>query len=153
MGRFTRRKLSHIVVGSILGLAVVVLLGMTTVAAQSVTLRAMMEPHQSTDALRERLPEFERETGIRVILEDTPYDTLTSKALLNFTRRSPDYDIIMNDWVYGAGFADAGYIMPLDEFIANDPDYASTHDFVPGYVNAMVRHGNQYGLPIYGEST
>ncbi|BAS28183.1 sugar ABC transporter substrate-binding protein [Limnochorda pilosa] len=140
-------------VGCILSLAVVALVGMTTASAQAVTIRAMMEPHQSTDALRALLPEFERETGIRVILEDTPYDTLTSKALLNFTRRSSDYDIIMDDWVYGAGFADAGYIVPLDEFIKADATHAETHDFVPGYVNAMVRHGSQYGLPIYGEST
>ena len=59
----------------------------------------------------------------------------------------------MNDWVYGAGFADVGHIVPLDEFIESDPTFAETHDFVPGYFNAMQRHGKQYGLPIYGEST
>lgn len=153
MWRCPNRLWLRALMGTVFGLAMVALVGATAVGAQSVTLRAMMEPHQTTDALRALLPEFERETGIRVILEDTPYDTLTSKALLNFTRRSPDYDIIMNDWVYGAGFADAGYIVPLDEFIESDPTFAETHDFVPGYVNAMQRHGKQYGLPIYGEST
>lgn len=153
MRRFPGRMLWRGLMGTLFSLTIVALVGITAVGAQSVTLRAMMEPHQTTDALRALLPEFEKETGIRVILEDTPYDTLTAKALLNFTRRSPDYDIIMNDWVYGAGFADAGYIAPLDEFIESDPAYAVNHDFVPGYVTAMVRHGKQYGLPIYGEST
>jgi len=90
MWRCPNRLWLRALMGTVFGLAMVALVGATAVGAQSVTLRAMTEPHQTTDALRALLPEFERETGIRVILEDTPYDTLTSKALLNFTRRSPD---------------------------------------------------------------
>jgi len=125
------------------------------VFAQQITIRAMMEPHPTTSALKEMAADFEKDTGIKVILEEVPYDSLTSKALLNFASQSSDYDVVMDDWVYGVGFANAGYIAPLNVFAENKEisQYFDSSDFVPGYFKTLYIEDSLYGLPIYGEST
>ncbi|MGE5574469.1 MAG: ABC transporter substrate-binding protein [Bacteroidota bacterium] len=121
-----------------------------------VTIRCMMEPHPTTTALIALVPEFEKATGIKVILEEVPYEHLPNKALLNFTTKSSDYDIVHDDWLFHAyGYAKAGYLEPLDKFL-KDPVLgkgADLEDFPPVLINSMKVDGKLYGLPLYSDST
>ncbi|MFM9279251.1 ABC transporter substrate-binding protein [Paenibacillus jiagnxiensis] len=118
-------------------------------------INVLLEGHSTSNAIQEMLPAFEEETGIKVNLEIVPYSDLTSKALMNFSSRSGRYDIVMDDIVHGIGYADAGFVEPLDAFTTNaalNRNYDSS-DFVPQYLNAMKYGDKLYGLPVYGEST
>lgn len=121
-----------------------------------VTLRAMMEPHPSTTALKMLVSEFEAETGIKVILEEVPYEHLPEKALLNFVTRSPEYDIIHDDWLFkGYGYARAGYLADLTPY-TKDPNlnrWYDPSDFLPGLIDEMTVDGKLYGVPLYADST
>jgi ABC-type glycerol-3-phosphate transport system substrate-binding protein len=117
------------------------------------TIRVLMEQHTSTDAIQKLLPQFEKATGIHVIMDVVPYNNLTSKALLGFSQRSSQYDVVFDDWVHGVGYAQAGYIQPVDQYAKQLSQYYDNTDFVPAYFNAPRVNGQQYGLPVYGEST
>ena len=116
------------------------------------TITVLFQGHPSSDAIIEMLPGFEESTGITVNAETIPYSDLTSRALLEFSTGSGRYDLVFDDWVKAIGYADAGYIEPLDSFIESDPEFDRSH-FVPAYIDTMQYEGKQYGLPVYGEST
>lgn len=120
-----------------------------------VTISALLEGHSTSEALQQMLPEFEEATGIKVELEIIPYSDLTSKALINFGSKTGRYDIVMDDAVKGVGYANAGYIEPLDAYMSNSElnQYFDQSDLVPKYFDAMKIDGAQYGMPVYGEST
>ncbi len=117
------------------------------------TITVLFEGHPSSEALIEMLPEFTELTGIEVEAEIIPYSDLTSKALLEFSTGSGRYDIVMDDWVKAVGYADAGYIEPLDSYMSDATAYFDRTDFVPAYLDTMSYQGAQYGIPVYGEST
>lgn len=117
------------------------------------TIKVLMEQHTSTDAIQKLLPQFEAATGIHVVLDVVPYNNLTSKALLGFSQHSSQYDVVFDDWVHGVGYAQAGYIQPVDQYASQLPQYYDSKDFVPAYFNTPRVNGQQYGLPVYGEST
>ena len=113
----------------------------------------LLEGHPTSDAIKAMLPEFTQATGIDVDAEIVPYNDLTSKALLEFSSQSGRYDVVMDDWVHGVGYASAGYIEPISSYAKRLGTYYQASDFVPKYLNTMTYKSGQYGLPVYGEST
>lgn len=123
---------------------------------QGVTLNALMEGHPTTDAIKMLLPEFTKATGIKVNLEVLPFEDMTAKAFLTLSQKSSQYDVYFDDWsAHGIGFASAGNIEPLDASISNAKinKYVDMKDFVDTYANFARFQNQQFGLPVYGEST
>lgn len=118
-----------------------------------VQLSVLMEGHPTTDAIQKMLPQFKAATGIDVTLEVVPERDITAKILLEFSSKSGRYDVVEDNIIYVPGFAKAGYIVPLDGYLAKDPQYFDKTDFVPGYFNTNLDNGKIYGLPVFGEST
>ncbi|WP_413727777.1 ABC transporter substrate-binding protein [Sodalis sp. RH19] len=116
------------------------------------TLRVLLEGHSTSDSIKAMLPEFEKATGIKVQAEIVPYADLTSKALLAFSSKSGRYDVVMDDWVHGVGYASAGYIAPLDPLMKADAGFDRA-DFVKSYADTLRYKDRYYGVPVYGEST
>lgn len=144
--------------------SVILVVGLASVAAaaakrpyEGVTIRAMMEPHPASYALQSLVKEFEEKTGMKVVLEIVPYDHLTEKALLSFTSRKGDYDVVHDDAAFHAGgYVRAGYLEPLDAYLKNkkfDNSNLELNDFMPKFIEQLKYDGKLYGLPLYGEST
>ena len=57
-----------------------------------------------------------------------------------------DLPCIAMDWDHLPFYASQGWLHPLDEFIANDPDIRWVPEF---YLNALAFHGQTYALPSY----
>jgi multiple sugar transport system substrate-binding protein len=108
---------------------------------------------QSTTALQQLLPQFERATGIKVNFDAIPYDNLTSQVLLALSHQSPTPDVIFDDWEYGREFAQSGYIDPINSYAASDAKYVKLSDFFAPYLNTMKVGSSYFGLPVYGETT
>jgi len=116
---------------------------------------ALLEQHPTSNALQKMLPEFEKETGIKVNLEIIPEGDIPPKALLDYSSKTSRYDIVMADWIFGQGFQHGDYIEPLNPYIDNSSlnKYYNGNDFLKSYREMMKRDGKYYGIPVYGEST
>lgn len=61
--------------------------------------------------------------------------------------------MVMDDWVHAVGYASAGYIVPVDQWMESDTAFYDGADFVKSYADTLRYKDGYYGLPVYGEST
>ncbi len=93
------------------------------------------------DVLRANLPEFEKKTGIKVVVDAAPFADLYKKQVLSLSTGGR-YDVV---------FLDEPWVPPLSEFLlplnerVRSLDMA---DFVPTTVAAGAFQGTQYALPV-----
>ncbi len=88
------------------------------------------------------VPQFLKETGITVEVDQVEYNNLYTKEVLEF--RNSTYDVYQVDQVWVGAFAKSGYLMPLDGEIA-----ASTlANFYPNLVKIGNVDGKQWALPF-----
>jgi multiple sugar transport system substrate-binding protein len=98
------------------------------------------------------LPEFEKTTGIKVKYEIVPYESSREKQVLDFTAGG-DLDIALVDLVWIGEFAEAGWIVPIEDLQKKfpkivDPDL-DQQDFFPLLLDAFGSwKGKVYGLPF-----
>jgi ABC-type glycerol-3-phosphate transport system substrate-binding protein len=128
----------------VLALALVVagLLGADSAAwAQGKTITLSMLAGFKEDVLRANLPEFERKTGIKVVVDASPFGDLYKKNLLSLSTGGR-YDVL---------FLDEPWIPPLSEFLTPLDERVrgfDMQDFVPTTVASGAFQGTQYALPV-----
>ncbi|MUG44385.1 ABC transporter substrate-binding protein [Paenibacillus woosongensis] len=131
---------------------------------QGEEINLLLVSHTFVDALKPLIPEFEKETGIKVKYEVLAEGPAFEKLLADLSSNTGIYDVFMtspiNNWQYISG----GWVEPLDDYIADKsktPDSWDFNDFVPGIVNSGrwtgeplkgVGEGKLYALPINYES-
>jgi len=92
--------------------------------------------------------EFNKTSKVKAVLDTIPGATYQQKlqTIIN-TPQAPD---VFYNW--GAGsiqpFVKAGLLMPLDDFIKDDPKLKSA--FLPSVFNAAAVDGKAYGIPMRG---
>jgi multiple sugar transport system substrate-binding protein len=102
-------------------------------------------------AIEQLLPQFEKQTGIKVNYEVVPYENTREKEVLNFNGQG-DLDIALVDLVWIGEFAENGWIQPIDKFSGDasitDPNL-NLKGFFPLLLNAFGSWGGKtYGLPF-----
>jgi multiple sugar transport system substrate-binding protein len=117
------------------------------------TINVLAEDISYTNNWKELLPEFEKETGIKVNIETVPYSDQAAKILLNFSQKSSDYDVVFTDNTYGTGYYESGYVEDLAKYEDGAKDQVTLDQFYPPYLAPMQAKGATFGLPVYGEST
>lgn len=97
------------------------------------------------------LAQFEEKHGIDIIFEALPEDTARQKTMLDFSSHTGQYDVITSGAYSMATYASAGYLEPLDDWMANkaDPEYFSMDDYLPGSLEGASYEGKVYSLPLY----
>ncbi len=103
------------------------------------------------EAAEKMLPEFEKATGIKVNIIKHPYENALGEQVRDFVANG-DLDIALIDLVWIGNFAENGWIVPVDKFVANE-DLADPaldmDDFFPLVLNAFGGwDGKIYGLPF-----
>lgn len=117
-----------------------------TVAAQA--------GHTATNAVKDKLAEFEAATGIQVELVEIPERDLTQKMLLEFSNQTGQFDALMAPEDAFARYVTAGYLASLDE-AGGAP--ADVDDFIPRFLDRLrydgetLYQGDLYGLPLSGD--
>jgi len=94
---------------------------------------------------------FEAEYGIDVQFESLPEDTARQKMMLDFSSQTGQYDIMtMDSWDLGT-YGSAGFLEPLDTWIADAPnaEFFSLDDFQPSNMEAGSYGGSIYTMPLY----
>lgn len=80
------------------------------------------------------IPEFEKVYGIKVELDESPFDQNREKTLLDMSRHTGKYDIFNVDCMWLAEYVATGYLEPLMKYIKNsdltEPDF-DVVDFIP----------------------
>src|SRR5262245_62715911 len=108
------------------------------VAAQGKTITLSMLAGYKEDVLRANLPEFEKKTGIKVVVDAAPFGDLYKKQLLSLSTGSGRYDVL---------FMDEPWVPPLSEFLLplNERMKAlDLADFVPTTMAAGAFQATQY---------
>src|SRR5215831_11829053 len=109
--------------------------------AQGKTITFSMLAGYKEDVLRANLPDFEKKTGIKVVVDASPFEDLYKKQLLSLSTGGR-YDVL---------FMDEPWVPPLSEFLAPLDERArglDVQDFVPTTVAAGQFQGKQYALPV-----
>jgi len=122
--------------------------------------------HPHYDAMLKLLPEFTKETGIKVEVDKLAVPRMKDKQLLEMAKAQGDYDLICYVVMWKGEYVKKGLIRELEPFFKNaslaDPAY-DMKDIVPGYLENMGLVGGPkgylagpgaklYGLP-YGAET
>ena len=115
------------------------------------TIRILMETVPDTRYIEELLPEFEKETGIKVETEVIGYSDMHSKLVPQLLASQGSYDLIVVDFYWVGEFTKAGWLMPLDDLVRRDN--IDVNRYVPALMNLVGRVGDTiYMLPFYNYS-
>jgi multiple sugar transport system substrate-binding protein len=116
------------------------------------SLNVIAEATANSGIIEKLLPDFEKKTGIKVRLEQAPYDSLVQKAVLDFTTKKGNYDVLSIPYEYLGSFAEQKYLREMDDFVAEAPDGVgndySSDDIIPGLWKASSKWKKHwYGAP------
>ena len=133
-------------------------------AGKTVTINIPAHPHY--DAMIKLLPEFTKETGIKVEIDKLAIGRLKEKQLLEMAKPQGDYDLACYIVMWKTEYVSKNLVLPLDAFFNNpalaDPAY-DMKDIIPIYLENLGLVGGPkgylagpgaklYGLP-YGAET
>lgn len=110
------------------------------------TIHVMLNQHPYTEAILERLPEFEKKTGIRVRYSVTPESNYFDKLTVSLNERNGHPDVFMTGSYQLWEFLFSGHVQELDSLIQDrgytSPDY-DVEDFFEG-----VLKGNRWNMKV-----
>ena len=119
------------------------------------TVNAILENHPWTRAITPFLPEFEKQTGIKVNVQTYSEEQSRNKILVSLQSHSPDLDVFMSlPSNEGEQYYQAGYYQPLDSYVQNSkltPSSYKFDDFNKGPINGERIGGKLIGIPILVE--
>jgi len=97
------------------------------------------------------LPEFQEKTGIKVNYDTPGFPVYNQRADLELSTKGSGFDVLNVTFIYTSRWIGAGWLTPLDPFIADankTPANWDFADFVPGSVQPMRdKAGAVYGIP------
>lgn len=112
------------------------------------TITAIFPAHPHYDAVMRVLPEFTKETGINVEVDQLQYLKLREKSTLELTKNKGDYDLMSYVVFSKADYVFADQLENLARYFMNpklaDPSYDPS-DLVPGYVANIGVAGGEKG--------
>jgi multiple sugar transport system substrate-binding protein len=121
-------------------------------AAAEKTLRLVGVNHVAADAIEKLLPEFEKTTGIKVVIEKFGEDQLNQKLITEFTAGSSTADVFMTRPLQEARvMAKQGWYEDLTPYIAKTPGY-DFEDFTPSSRSAVIINNVITQIPLVTES-
>lgn len=103
--------------------------------------------------VKETAAQFSKETGIEVVVDTVPWGKAYAKMMLDMSQQTGAIDVVQLDFEnWFMGVVSAGYLEPLDEFLA-DPNLVASdfdmNDFLPLLVEKATYEGKVYGIPMY----
>jgi polyol transport system substrate-binding protein len=112
----------------------------------------MVNNPQMVDLQRLTADNFTKETGITVNYTVLPENDVRDKISQEFTSQAGQYDVASLSNFEIPIYAKAGWIAPMDDFIAKDPEF-DQEDILGPMTTSLSSEGKIYGQPFYGESS
>ena len=107
-------------------------------------------PSPSSTSIQSFIPEFEKQTGIKVNFSETPYGEAHQKQLLSYQQKSGAYDVAQFDNTFLAPFCQAKVMLSLDKFIQGSKEY-DIGDFSTAQQDYGKCKGQTLGLTLSTE--
>jgi multiple sugar transport system substrate-binding protein len=117
----------------------------------SKTVRVTLVNHVWTDIIKSKIPEFEKESGLKVEIAQYGEDQLSDQYNVKLNAGSDELDVMMyRPLQEGKLFAKNGYLADLSDNVTSDKDWA-WNDFQSGPVETTTYKDNVVGVPIITE--
>ncbi|GAG19693.1 unnamed protein product, partial [marine sediment metagenome] len=120
-----------------------------TFAASAKTIHLLMEAVPDTFYIQDLLPEFEKETGIKVEFEIVNYAQMHGKLLPQLLSPKGVYDAIVVDNYWAGEFPAAGWLERLEPYVEKTPGI-KLEDYLPSMLDMVGYYeGKLYMIPFY----
>ena len=107
-------------------------------------------PSPSSTSIQSFIPAFEKETGIKVNVSETPYGEAHQKQLLSYQQKAGAYDVAQFDNSFLMPFCQAQAMLPLDGYLAKSSEY-DIADFGQSQQDYGKCNGETLGLTLSTE--
>ena len=125
--------------------------GSPAARADQITLNALMEDVPESQIIEAMLPDFEKETGIKVKFQRLVYSEMHDKLVTQLTGQSSFYNVLEVDFLWAGEFPEAGWLADLQPFV--DKTNFDLKPFIPAMMDLVGRHkGTLYMIPMYNYS-
>lgn len=115
------------------------------------TVRVTLANHVWTENIKKALPEFEKQTGVKVELTQLGEDQLSDQYNVKLNAGSDEIDVMMyRPLQEGKLFAKNGYLADLSEKVKGDQEFAWS-DFQKAPVSATTADDKVVGVPLITE--
>jgi multiple sugar transport system substrate-binding protein len=103
--------------------------------------------------LQELANEYEKETGVKVTVETTPWSDFQTKAFTEFNAKGSAYDMVVGDSQWIGAASEAGHYVDLSEFFAK---HKLTETMAPATVKYYAEYpaasGKYWSVPAEGDA-
>jgi multiple sugar transport system substrate-binding protein len=133
--------------------ATVAMLAASSVSYAQQKLTILWAEWDPASYLQELVKGFEKETGIKVVVETTPWPDFQNKAFREFTAKGDAYDMVVGDsqWL-GAGSTGGHYVDLTDFFKKNKVAEIMAPATVAGYAEYPGKSGKYWAIPLEGDA-
>lgn len=107
-------------------------------------------PSPSSTSIQSFIPAFEKETGIKVNVSETPYGEAHQKQLLSYQQKAGAYDVAQFDNSFLMPFCQAQAMAPLDSYLSDSSEY-DIADFGQSQQDYGKCNGETLGLTLSTE--
>ncbi len=117
----------------------------------SETVRVTLANHVWTDIIKDRISEFEKDTGLKVELTQLGEDQLSDQYNVKLNAGTDEIDVMMyRPLQEGKLFAQNGYLADISDRVTGNSDW-NWDDFQSGPVGATSWEGSVVGVPTITE--
>lgn len=135
--------------------ALIAVMAVMSVSAQSKQIRVLLANHPYADVLKPLIPEFERETGIKVNVESYDENQLTQKLTTEFATRASSVDVFMTRPLQeGKMFYRNGWYENLSRYLKDGRKTPKEYDFADytkSALDAVTYDKSVYTIPLVTE--
>lgn len=121
-----------------------------TVSEASGKINVFLIPSPSSTSIQSFIPGFEKETGIKVNVSETPYGEAHQKQLLSYQQKAGAYDVAQFDNSFLMPFCQAQAMLPLDKYLSESTAY-DIADFSQSQQDYGKCKGETLGLTLSTE--
>ena len=130
-----------------------VLLALSTAGYAQEKLTILWAQWDPANYLQELVKDYQKETGVEVVVETTPWSDFQTKAFTEWNAHGDAYDMVVGDsqWL-GAGSTAGHYVELTDFFKKNDVANKMAKATVVGYAEYPGKSGHYWGIPLEGDA-
>ena len=132
---------------------ITVFLALSTASYGAEKLNILWAQWDPANYLQELVKDYQKETGVEVVVETTPWPDFQTKAFTEWNAHGDAYDMVVGDsqWL-GAGSTAGHYVELTDFFKKNDVANKMAKATVVGYAEYPGKSGHYWAIPLEGDA-
>src|SRR5450631_4112977 len=129
------------------------LLAMSTASYAQEKLTILWAQWDPANYLQELVKDYQKETGVEVVVETTPWSDFQTKAFTEWNAHGDAYDMVVGDsqWL-GSGSTAGHYVELTDFFTKNKVAEKMAAATVVGYAEYPGKSGHYWAIPLEGDA-